>query len=421
MKKFRWLQYALPMLSFIFYSSLMAQGTWKVFTKDDGLTSNKISQIFNDSNANLWFICAFINIDMEPEPLFSKGVIKFDGQNWTNYYDKHKLAIVNVIFEDSRGTIWLGTHIPGGLIGNGLTRIVNSSFEMVSKVGVKFIVEDSKGTIWFGGKKFGSYDGKSVTEYSKKEFGAKNITALHCDKSDKIWVGTKKGVSFFDGNNWNIISNVPYCPTKTVYSIISDTNGNIWIGAEDGVFKYDGNNWQNFTVADGLMGDATKAIILDTKNNIYAISGKPESLVSRLKVALADKGFSIYNNGKWIAFSDMNGAPSNLKLKYFEDRSGNLWFNMPDKTIYKFDGVTWTVFNESDGFRASWFSTMIEDSKGNHWFALNNGLGKFDGQNWSYFTKDSGLPSNSITSIVEDNDGNIWFGTKKGIVKYTPN
>jgi len=416
---------AVLVFSFSLLASLCAQGTWKVYTKEDGLKSNKISHIFKDSKGNLWFIATIINLDMEPEPMSSKGVIKFDGQSWTNYYDKNKLAIVNIIFEDSKGTIFLGTDIRGGLVGNGLTKILGTSFETISKIGARYIVEDSNGRIWFGGKKFGSFDGNSVSEYSKKEIGEKNITALYCDQTDNIWVGTKKGVSFFDGNRWELISGVSNCPTKTVYSIISDANGNIWVGSEDGVYKYDGNNWQNYTVNDGLVGDATQLIKIDSHNNIYAISGRPAGTASKLKMALANKGTSVFENGSWIAYLDREGVPSNIdftsfwEFKYIEDKSGNLWFNSTDKAIYKFDGNTWTAYNENNGFSANFFTTMIEDSNGNYWFALNNGLGKFDGNNWSYFTKDSGLPSNSITSIIEDDDGNIWFGSKGGIIKYT--
>lgn len=419
---------AVLIISISLLASLCAQGTWKVYTKDDGLTSNKIYHIFKDSKGNLWFNFTFMS-QGKTEHLLSKGMMKYDGQNWTKYYNKkgkNPLQTVSIVFEDSKGTIWLGNEATLVMYNNGLMRINGSSYEKIkTKVGAKFIVEDSGGKLWFGGRKFGSYDGKSVTEYSKKEFGAKNITALHCDKSDNIWVGTKKGVSFFDGDNWNIISNVLYCPAKTVYSIISDTYGNIWIGAEDGVFKYDGTNWQN---VNGLMGDATKLIVIDSHNNIYAIAGKPMKktglgvvdLKRAISSDLANKGLSIFENGGWRAFSDGEGVPDNLKPTFFEDNSGNLWFNTYDDTIYKFDAVSWTSFDENNGFKASGFSTMLEDSKGNYWFGLDNGLGKFDGQNWSYFTKDNVLPSNSINSIMEDDGGNIWFGTKKGIVKYTP-
>jgi len=434
--------YILFVLHLFIYSSINAQGTWKVFTKEDGLTSDRVYHMFKDSKGNIWFNTTQIDLEGGPRSVGPKGIMKYDGENWTNYYSKTGLQIINVIFEDSKGTVWLGTQLEGGLfVINGLRRINGSSFERISKKEVKYITEDSVGKIWFGANKLFSYDGNKVTKYSKKELGEKKITALYRDNADNIWVGTKSGVSYFDGDNWEIISNVQNCPTNSVYSIISDPEGNVWFGAKNGVFKFDGKDWQHYTVKDGLVGESTLEIRIDPFNNIIAIAGKPsignsslrKNIVSDLSVALTNIGVSIFENGNWRAYSDRDGVPSNLNLdpllwkiigkidfNYIEDISGNLWFNAHDNTIYKFDGITWTLFNESNGFNGSQFNTMIEDSKGNYWFGLNNGLGKFDGQNWSYFTEESGLPGNIILSIIEDDNDNIWFGTNKGVVKYTP-
>ena len=419
MKKRRNIQYILLLITIVFYSSLMAQGTWKVYTKDDGLKSNNISHIYKDSKGNLWFNTGTT----------LKGIIKFDGKNWTNYYNKNNLVLITTFFEDSQGTVWLGTRSAKYIMANGLYKIDGSTFERISKVGTKFIIEDSDGKIWFGGKKLGSYDGNSITEYSKKELGKKKITAIHSNSAGNILIGTKNGISVFDGENWNRISNVPNCPTKQVNSIISDSNGHTWFGTEDGVYKYDGNIWQHFTIADGLVADGTLMLRMDSKNNIYAIAGKPAKesigigivdITNAASTSLAKSGLSIFKNGTWSAFSDVPGVPDNLRPVFIEDKSGNLWFNSSNKSIYKFDGVTWTSYNKNNGFRLNSFSTMIEDSKGNYWFGSGSGIVKLDRQTWSNFTKDSGLHSNLISSIVEDDKGNIWFGTFKGVVKYTP-
>ncbi|MFC1550731.1 two-component regulator propeller domain-containing protein, partial [Candidatus Neomarinimicrobiota bacterium] len=318
-------------------------------------------------------------------------------------------------------------------LSNGLLKINGASYEKVSKVGTDLIIEDPDGKIWFGGKKLCSYDGNNVIEYSKKELGGKKITALHYDNSGNMWIGTKNGVSVYDGKGWKIFKNVSNCPTKSVNSIISDSKENTWIGAKDGVFKYDGNNWQHFTVNDGLVTDGT-LILRDHNNTIYAIAGKPEKegigivvvdFGIGLNTALAKSGLSIYENGSWMAFNNKKEVPTDIYPVFFEDKSGNLWFNSKEKIIYKFDGMTWTSYAESNGFSSNHFNTMLEDSKGNYWFGLSgtlgrNGIGKFDGQNWSYFNKESGLPSNIISSILEDKNGNIWFGTLKGVAKYTP-
>ena len=400
---------------FFAYGNNIAQGTWEVFTKDDGLKSNNIGEIFKDSKGNLWF-------NPPVDAMKGKGIMKFDGKDWINYYDIN-LKLVTVFFEDSKGTVWLSAGLED-ILSVGLWKINGSSFERISKVGTRFIVEGSDGKIWFGGKKLGSYDGNTVIEYSKKELGENIITALHCDNSGNIWAGTKNGLAMYDGERWKIFSNISIYSTEWVNAIISDANGNIWFGAENGVYKYDGTDWKHFTVKDGLSGDKTWYIRIDSHNNIYAIKYNKLAVFNFNRnphtVQLANGFLSIFKNGQWRAFSDGEDVPANLGLRFFEDKSGNLWFNSFDKTIYKFDGKIWTSFNESNGWKLKEIQAILEDSKGNYWFGSTNGIGKFDGNKWSYFNKDTGLPSNLITSIIEDKEGNIWFATFRGVVKYTP-
>ena len=394
---------------YLFISDTYAQGTWEVFTKENGLKSNSIHQIFKDSSGNLWFKTA------------QKGITKFDGKNWTNYFSKGKWD-QTTFFEDSNGTVWIGARSAEYVQANGIWKLTGDDFERIIRVGVNFIEEDSEGRIWFGGKKLCSYDGVSVTEYSKKETGDNQITALYIDNLDNIWVGTRSGVVKYNGKSWIQFSDQLKSLKCQVNSIITDTNGNIWLGAEDGVFKYDGVKWTHFTKKNGLVDNETLMLRMDSRNKIYAIAGKPvkqgyKFFSDDFKAIFAKFGLSTFEGKKWKPFSDVAGVPDNVGAFYIEDKSGNLWFNSKDKTIYKFDGKIWTSYNETNGFKSDWFSAVLEDSFGNYWFG-GSGIEKYDGENWSQFNKDTGLPSNSITSIMEDNDGNIWFGTFKGIVKY---
>ena len=397
-------------------STVNAQGTWKVYTKDDGLKANKITDIFKDSRGNLWF------------NTYLNGIIKFDGNDWTNYYNKNNLILVSVIFEDSKGTVWLGAQSAKYPLARGIWKVNGSSYKRISKIGTMFIIEDSNGLIWFGYKKLCSYNGNSVTEYTKKEIGDKKTTSCYFDHKGCIWVGTESGVSEYDGETWRKFSNQPDCPTKSVYSIISDSDGNYWFGAEDGVFKYDGVDWKHYSIKDGIVADETIMIRIDVHNNIYALAGKPEKesigigivdMSRAIGYDLAKTGLSIYENNHWRAYTSKKEVPDNIRPIYIEDKSGNLWFNSKDEIIYKFDGSTWKSFNESNGFIGKHFGRILEDSKGNYWFTTGIGIAKYNGQNWSYFNKETGLPSNNISSIMEDNNGNIWFGSLKGVIKFT--
>lgn len=424
------LKFTLTSLLSVFFLTiciqLKAQGTWKVYTKDDGLSTNNITEILEDSKGNLWF--------NPPSDNLKKVMTKFDGKDWMIYgtWNKsfdNRLATVSVFYEDNNGAIWFGSSFLG------LVRIKETIFDRIKIAPTKFIIEGSDGKIWFGESKLYSYDGVDVIEYSKKVLGGKKVTALHSDSSGNIWIGTKTGVAVYDGNKWETFLEVSNSPAEIITSIISDSQGNIWIGGEEGVFKYDGLKWQHFTTKDGLVGNETLMIRIDSRNTIFAIAGIPGKeyigligIGSAVKSDIARKGLSIFEEGHWRAFTDIQGVPKNIRSKallylpsvFIEDKSGNLWFNGKENTIYKFDGSTWESFNESNGFTGKRFVKILEDSRGNYWFATADGIANYDGKNWFYFNKDTGLPSNRISSILEDSQGNIWFGTFRGVVKYTP-
>lgn len=67
-------------------------------TKNDGLPSNRIVSIIEDSSKNLWFGTG-------------EGLSKFDGKTFTNYSEKEGLCsnMISNLFIDSKGYFWIGT------------------------------------------------------------------------------------------------------------------------------------------------------------------------------------------------------------------------------------------------------------------------------------------------------------------------
>ncbi|HXN45992.1 MAG TPA: two-component regulator propeller domain-containing protein [Bryobacteraceae bacterium] len=61
------------------------------------------------------------------------------------------------------------------------------------------------GKLWVGTRGAGlvQFDGKQVTRITTRDGLISNaITALFCDRDNHLWVGTSKGVSYFDGKEW---------------------------------------------------------------------------------------------------------------------------------------------------------------------------------------------------------------------------
>ena len=408
-------------------SNLIAQGTWKVFTKEkDGLASGSVTKLFEDSKGNIWALTTVW------------GVMKYDGEKWTNYTkrDGLKSNTISTIFEDSKGNIWLGGFSYKQKRINGIMKYTGDSFEIISKkIGTDKFFEDKSGNIWFGKLLPSSFDGNKVKTYSKKDGYIQSLFAddIYYNKiNDSIWIVTRKGLTSYNGTDWIQHSEESGAPTKKFKSLSFDLDGTVWTAAKSGVFSYNNSRWTHHTPEQGMISDDVINLFTDSNNNIWAISGKDASgvfspLVALAYNALSKSGLLLFQDNVWHAVGEEPGGPASKVTKIFEASNGNLWFDTHNIGFNKYDGTSWESFRKDEGFKANHFQSIFEDSNGNLWFGFGaggftgQGLGMYNGKDWTFYSENSGLPSNRVYSTIEDKDGNIWFGTFKGIVKYSPN
>jgi ligand-binding sensor domain-containing protein len=99
---------------------------------------------------------------------------------------------------------------------------------------------DSKGQQWIGGKKGIEVNkGHNVSinnttfTYYKTELPDSIVHAIAEDRDGKIWVGTEKGLTVFDGTAWTNKSEK--LTNKFVTAIVFDKSGDAWIGTKKGI------------------------------------------------------------------------------------------------------------------------------------------------------------------------------------------
>jgi ligand-binding sensor domain-containing protein len=128
------------------------------FTKKDGLASNNVQAIHQDSHGNLWFGSRVVEKD-NPEKdgrTGEGGLSRFDGKTITRFENIKGLSKNDIyaINEDNNGNIWIGAN------GFGAYRYDGKDFTLISETdrkdlmpygyGVQDILADKKGNLWFG-------------------------------------------------------------------------------------------------------------------------------------------------------------------------------------------------------------------------------------------------------------------------------
>jgi ligand-binding sensor domain-containing protein len=287
--------------------------------------------ILEDSKGNMWFATW-------------QGIMKYDGKVFTNYTLRENLIHFHVfsIMEDSHGNLWFGTIGGGAYRYDGKTFILFTTNDGLVDDVIIYIMEDRTGDIWFatdkGISRMDVLDRPSVAA-PKKRFityttdnglAGNRVNTITQDKKGKIWIGTRTGVSCYDGIAFSDFVIRKDMPFTNVWSIKEDKTGKIWIAGQDGLYRYD-----------------------------PVVSGER-------------------------AFTKL--LP-NFAGSVFEDKAGVIWFNLVEsstlyeKGVYKCDGAMITKIIAERTFEVS------GDRRGNIWFGTSNGPVRYDGKNVTYFRK----------------------------------
>jgi len=276
------------------------------YTTADGLAGDRIRQISEDKEGNLFF--STLN-----------GISKFDGLKFTTLQvivsNEWKLEDDDLWFQMIGNSSTGGAYrydgktlyhleFPKHYLHDDITR--NSSSEQFNPYAVYSIYKDHLGAIWFGTAAIGAcrFDGQSVKWMYDDDLtytpsgGSFGIRSVYEDKSGDFWIcntrqrfkfdfektkqkdrliyETKAGIGnseIFDGENALFFSH-----------ITEDNEGNIWFCTySKGVYKYDGKNITHYPITDqnktvniiSLYKDRQGKIWLGTADNgVFRMDGE---------------------------------------------------------------------------------------------------------------------------------------------------
>ncbi len=124
------------------------------------------------------------------------------------------------------------------------------------------------------------------------------VAALAHDRGDRLWVGTARGLSVYDGQKSTEIPIPPFAPNTAITALAFDTKNNLWVGTAAGLARFDSSKgWTSFSTADGL-----------PDNGITAIGVAPDGTVW---LGTANGAAAFYNE-RWTAYTTIDGLSDNL-------------------------------------------------------------------------------------------------------------
>jgi ligand-binding sensor domain-containing protein len=437
-------------------------GTYRKYTTQDGLGSNNVRKIVQDSRGNIWTTAQIA------------GVNRFNGTEWKSFAVNDGLISQDVITlaADKQGGVWVSgywgvSYFDGAvwqsystvppdaiIVGGGEKetppRLINLTLGEGSLDAVDTILVDSKGNVWFStrGRGVVRFDGQNWRLFSTEDGLANGgVNAIYEDKDGNLWFGGNGNVTRFDGSvfkNFSIAEYQSVIPRPFIEDILQDNQGNIWVAAyQGGISRFDGANWRVFKTADGLPSDNAQAIFLADDGNPGVITDKGvcrfdgdrwQILTTRdglpegkVRVAYRDDqgnlwfgstkgGITRLNDAVSSRYMTGDGLSDTVVTAIIQDKQNILWFAGRDGSLNRYDGTNWRSFGEKDGLAAGYVlpDSLVIDRKGQLWVVSTGekgGVSLYDGTRWRTITTEDGLAENLVTSIFQDSQGKLWFGT----------
>ncbi len=401
--------------------------TFTNFTTDNGLPSNYLYSICEDKRGNLWF------------GFEEGGLLFYNGVKFINYTRSNGLPDDGIVVQKitSDGKLWVGTE--KGVCYCELN--VGQDEKLIFKTPaalrpvrnlVNCIAEDKHGNIWFGTQNDGIffYNHKSLICYKTSQGLLSNkVGSLFCDKDDRIWVGTSKGLNCFTGKYFSTFENVSAIPNCMVNTIFQDNAGNMWFGTEGGGIGF--LNYResfsnkpifiNYTKTQGLSGNSIKIIFQDNNNNIWI--GYDGDGVDCFPGCRTETDNQSHQNCIPVctSFATPDGPLSGVVQSVIQDQNGNLWFSSEGLGLCKYNGNTITIYNKRQGLTNSAFDCMANGANGAIWIGAPGAILNFNpdnsdktGTEFKLLNSKQGVPAHDIYYIFNDTKGNVWLCTYGG-------
>jgi ligand-binding sensor domain-containing protein len=390
-------------------------------TDSTSISSNNISEIFEDSQGRLWVAMhdGTLNISDLAKSHFRTVHMTHWGKGGEAKRTKAKGGEVTknnvqgseVKETDVNGADVNGADIKGEEIKSDVSDVIISmaqdarhSIWAVSNTGLTIIEEKDE-----------QFRNLSIEELIKtRKDNADSSSALigraltvFCDRGDSVWIGTTKGVYLFDVGANQLIAPSKFegVPTSNVQSIARDRIGRIWLSVasrKSRMYYFDGHK-RRFVAFDHIPFKSHSTGVtftFDLDNRIWAAEFGVQSYAYD------------FRDSSLIMESRINSSAPEERFvrKPFVDHSGNVWIHASGYLVYPYPKNFNTYFHPF-AFRQA--NTFTYEDDAYRWFGYwEEGVVRIDRKTREVvrFNKDSDkfpIPSNLVVDMVPAKSGNL--------------
>ena len=307
---------------------------------------------------------------------------------------------IQSLYEDDRGTIWVGT-------GNGTCRVASGKLECLSLEASQLVmriwrgfVDDNEGGVLIAGRggllrwKNGELSRLRVIGLDPAE-----IRTLFRGRDRSMWLGATSGLFRLSPPRRYGHLCSPSRRAGPSVGFAEDQRGDLWISSfGHGIYRDNSGDVQHWS---SPADNSIRALLVDNEGNLW--------------LGCRSAGVMRWNDGSFVPYGEPEGLTSAFASVVYQDSTGNLWLGANDGGLFRLQNGRIT----SDGIPSQLVDrtvrTITSGADGDTWFGTaNDGLYQLKFHALQHWPAGPVLPKTVIRALVEDSDHNLWVGLFPG-------
>jgi signal transduction histidine kinase len=403
----------------------LKQGFARIFNASESLADGSFSEICPTSDGKIWLSA------------LGRGLVEFDGGEFRLYTKENGLSDNRILSlrEDGFGNLWIGS-------AWGAMKLSQRGFvtyrlaDGLASEAVLSIFQDRAGALYAvnAGWKINRFDGRqfvSVTPNLPSEAGSWRYHHVLVDSAGDWWISTRKGLFKFSAVEkieqlaaakpaavFNASQNG--LPNDDVFALFEDSRGDVW-------FSY----WQNTLARVSRWERATGEL-----HHYSAENGIPEQCFAsyfredaagNVFIGCREQSVVVYHQGRFSSFAAVGETADKTIHDILIDRRGRLWVALAVGGLNRIDQPLKTdsaiaSYDTAQGLSSNHIQYLAEDNAGRIYAVTSRGMDRINTETREikHYTIADGLAAAGTGAAVRDKTGALWLGTARGVSKFVP-